>query len=62
MYQPTHKKLEKKPEGWTEENWKAYNEMWEECKDCKAALGVIETRAMDSHPDMVRLKELMDEY
>lgn len=62
MYQPTHKKLEKKPEGWTEENWKAYNEMWEEYKDCKAALGVIETRAKDSHPDMVRLKELMAEY
>ena len=62
MYQPTHKKLEKKPEGWTEENWKAYNEMWEEYKDCKAALGVIEARAMDSHPDMVRLKELMAEY
>lgn len=53
MYQATHIKLAKKPEGWTEENWKAYNEMWEEYKDCKAALGVIEAMAMDSHPDMV---------
>lgn len=58
----TYKKLEKKPEGWTEENWKAYNEMWEEYKDCKAALGVIEARATDPHPDMVELKELMAEY
>lgn len=62
MYQPTHIKLEKKPDNMTEMDWKAYNEMWEEYKDCKAALGVIETRAMDSHPDMVRLKELMAEY
>lgn len=62
MYQATHIKLEKKPDNMTEMDWKAYNEMWEEYKDCKAALGVIETMAMDSHPDMVELKELMAEY
>lgn len=62
MHQATHIKLEKKPEGWTEENWKAYNEMWEEYKDCKAALGVIEARATDPQADMVELKELIDEY
>lgn len=62
MYQPTYKKLEKKPEGWTEENWKVYNQLWEENKDNLLTLGVIETRALDSHPDMVRLKELIDEY
>ncbi|WP_297012617.1 hypothetical protein [uncultured Dialister sp.] len=62
MYQPTYQKLEKKPEGWTEENWKVYNQLWEENKDNLLTLGVIETRALDSHPDMVELKELIDEY
>ena len=58
----TYKKLEKKPEGWTEENWKAYNEMWEENKDNLLTLGVIEARATDPQADMVELKELMAEY
>lgn len=62
MYQPTHKKLEKKPEGWTEENWKVYNQLWEENKDDLLTLGVIEARATDPQADMVELKELIDEY
>lgn len=62
MYQPTYKKLEKKPEGWTEENWKVYNQLWEENKDDILTLGVIEARATDPKADMVELKELMDEY
>lgn len=62
MYQPTHKKLEKKPESWTEENWKVYNQLWEENKDDLLTLGVIEARATDPQADMVELKELIDEY
>ncbi|WP_297040622.1 hypothetical protein [uncultured Dialister sp.] len=59
---PTYKKLEKKPEGWTEENWKVYNQLWEENKDDLLTLGVIEARATDPQADMVELKELIDEY
>lgn len=59
---PTYKKLEKKPEGWTEENWKVYNQLWEENKDDLLTLGVIEARATDLQADMVELKELIDEY
>lgn len=59
---PTYKKLEKKPEGWTEENWKVYNQLWEENKDNLLTLGVIEARATDPQADMVELKELIDEY
>ena len=59
---PTYKKLEKKPEGWTEENWKVYNQLWEENKDNLLTLGVIEARATDPQADMVELKELMAEY
>lgn len=62
MYQPTYKKIEKKPEGWTEENWKVYNQLWEENKDDLLTLGVIETRALDSHPDMAGLKLLIDNF
>lgn len=62
MYQPTYKKLEKKPEGWTEENWKVYNQLWEENKDDLLTLGAIETRALDSHPDMEGLKLLIDNF
>jgi hypothetical protein len=59
---PTYKKLEKKPEGWTEENWKVYNQLWEENKDDLLTLGVIEARATDPQADMVELKELINEY
>jgi hypothetical protein len=59
---PTYKKLEKKPESWTEENWKVYNQLWEENKDNLLTLGVIEARATDPQADMVELKELMAEY
>lgn len=59
---PTYKKIEKKPEGWTEENWKVYNQLWEENKDDLLTLGVIEARATDPQADMVELKELINEY
>lgn len=59
---PTYKKLEKKPESWTEENWKVYNQLWEENKDDLLTLGVIETRALDSHPDMAGVKLLIDNF
>lgn len=58
----TYKKLEKKPEGWTEENWKVYNQLWEENKDNLLTLGVIEARATDPKADMAGLKLLIDNF
>lgn len=58
----TYKKLEKKPESWTEENWKVYNQLWEENKDNLLTLGVIEARATDPQADMAGLKLLIDNF
>ena len=46
----------------TEEDKKIYEELLEEYKDDKWALGIIEARAEYRKPDMKGLKEMFEEF
>ena len=46
----------------TPENRKAYRELLEEYKNDKGTLKIIEARAKDREPNMIRLREMFNDF